>query len=324
MFWKLFVAMVAVLTVALALLVITPASVSYPFDPAEALELGLGFAVLLGVCAWVIRSGLRPLADLREAMDRRDELSEPERVPVTRSDEVGRVAAAYNALLDRLSTQKLRASALAISAQEDERRRISRELHDEVGQTLTAVLLRLQRLESRTSSDIAEEVRGAAEVTRTALQEVRRVVARLRPGVLDDLGLVSALTALATETAGASGVVVHRAVHDVPGRTPDQDLVIYRVAQEALTNVVRHAQARHARLALGPTPGGLILDVTDDGVGLSRPAGNGRNGMQERAWLIGGRLTVGPGPEGGTQVKLFVPMGEDPGTRPQPTQEPTP
>lgn len=309
MFWKLFATMGALLTVAMVLLIVSPASVSYPFEPYEAAELATGFVVLLGATAWVLHSGLRPLAELREAMERRDALSQPERVPVRRDDEVGRVATAYNGLLDRLAAERSRSAALAVTAQEDERRRLSRELHDEVGQTLTAVLLRLQRLSDQAPEALVGDVTAAQEVTREALGDVRRIVARLRPGVLEDLGLVAALTALSSETAQAGGVTVRRSIEYVPETTPEQDLVTYRVAQEALTNVVRHAAATTVSVSLGPAPGGFVLEVVDDGVGLTGPAGNGRNGMEERTMLVGGRLEIGGASGGGgTRVRLFVPL----------------
>ncbi len=311
MFWKLFATMGVLLGVALVLLVVSPASVSYPLEPAEVAELAVGFVVLLGAAAWVLYSGLRPLAELRDAMERRDALSQPERVPVRRLDEVGQVATAYNGLLDRLAAERSRSAALAVTAQEEERRRLSRELHDEVGQSLTAVLLRLQRLSEQAPEDLSGDVAAAQEVTRGALGEVRRIVARLRPGVLDDLGLVAALTALSTEAVQAGGLTVRRSIKDVPGTTPEQDLVTYRVAQEALTNVVRHAGATEVRVSLGVVPGGFALEVVDDGVGLTGPPGNGRNGMEERTMLVRGRLEIGPAPGGGTRVHLFVP--NDPG-----------
>ncbi len=319
MFWKLFGAMAALVTAALVLLIAAPTTVSYPLTGQEAAELGGGLLVFLAVAGWVLRTGLRPLAELQTAMDRRDALSQPERVPVRRDDEVGRVAASYNGLLDRLIAERSRSAALAITAQEDERRRLSRELHDEVGQTLTAVLLQLQRLSDRTPAQLRTDVVQAQEVTRAALAEVRRIVARLRPGVLDDLGLAAALTSLSTETAARGSLAVRRRIEEVPGTTPEQDLVVYRVAQEALTNVVRHAQATQVAVSFAEVDGGFALEVTDDGIGLTGPPGNGQNGMEERAMLVGGGLDIRSpvgGGTSGTRVRLFVPHV------PAPSQEP--
>jgi two-component system sensor histidine kinase UhpB len=155
---------------------------------------------------------------------------------------------------------------------------------------------------------VREELHQVQETTRNSLDEIRRIARRLRPGVLEELGLVSALKALAAEFSTA-GLTVHRRLDtDLTGLGRDVELVLYRVAQEGLTNVARHARARAVDLALRRTPEGVELRVRDDGVGLGDAAeGAGIRGMRERALLVGADLTLGPAPGGGTEVRLRVP-----------------
>lgn len=323
---KLFLAIAALLIGAVGLLAISPASVSHPVSSAELVELGAGLVAVLALSALVIRRALAPLRGLEAAMERRDEVSAPERAPVLRDDEVGRVATAYNALLDRLAAQETRAAGIALTAQEAERSRVSRELHDEIGQTLTVALLRLGRVS--TPPEHAADVAGAQDAVRTALEQVRTIAARLRPGVLEDLGLVPALTSLATEAARDGGLEVRRDIREVAGTTAEQELVTYRIAQEALTNVLRHARASTVQVGLrregGRVADRLVLEVRDDGVGVDGPAGTGRTGMLERAALVGGQVTVGADRGGGTIVRFSVPLAGPAGESPRPPTGPAP
>ena len=193
-----------------------------------------------------------------------------------------------------------------------ERRRVAQELHDEVGQSLTAVLLGLRQVADRAPADLQQEVLLVQETARAGLDEVRQVVRRLRPGVLDDLGLVSALTALVTEHARLTCAdVCRRLSPDLPPLGPDAELVVYRVAQEALTNVARHADAGRVCVELAPTFAGdaVHLRIVDDGRGLGDGReGAGVRGMRERAVLVGATLTLGSHPEGGTELRLLVPV----------------
>ena len=143
-------------------------------------------------------------------------------------------------------------------------------------------------------------------MARGALEDVRGIATRLRPGVLDDLGLVAALTSLCTDTEKGTGIRIRRRIEDVGTTSHDQDLAAYRVAQEALTNVVRHSGAREARVALVGTGGGVSLDITDDGRGYQGTDGTGLTGMRERAHLVGGTLEISSA-GGGTRVHLHVP-----------------
>jgi two-component system sensor histidine kinase UhpB len=139
---------------------------------------------------------------------------------------------------------------------------------------------------------------------------VRRVARGLRPGVLEDLGLVPALGAMVHELMAQTLLDVRRRFdNELPPLTAEAELVIFRVAQEALTNVTRHANARCVEVSLIRRPGAVSLQVSDDGRGIpTETAGAGIRGMRERAIFVGGTLTVGPGPDGGAEVRLDVPL----------------
>ncbi|MHA5051158.1 HAMP domain-containing sensor histidine kinase [Streptomyces sp. SD15] len=315
LFRRIFLLNAAGLTVATASL-LGPVTVSTPILPGEALVVVAGLAVLLVVNAIVLRIGLAPLGRLGRAMVTADLLHPGARAPVTGPAEVAELITTYNTMLDRLETERATSSARALSAQESERRRISQELHDEVGQTLTAVLLQLKRVADRVPGDLREEVRQAQEATRGSLDEIRRIARRLRPGVLAELGLHSALRSLAAEFTGHGLSVRHHLDGDLPPLTEETELVVYRVAQEALTNTARHAGADRAELRLRRVPdglegaggvGGVELLVRDNGKGPGQVReGAGIRGMRERALLIGAAFSLGAGPEAGTDVRLRI------------------
>jgi two-component system sensor histidine kinase UhpB len=179
-----------------------------------------------------------------------------------------------------------------------------------VGQRLTVVLLGVKRALDRVPSDAAEELRLVQENARQSLEEVRRVARGLRPGVLHDLGLVPALKAITDELTANTGLEVQRQFDSrLPLLTPEAELVIFRVAQEALTNVTRHAKAQAVELSLARLPSKVSLRVSDNGLGAATGiVGAGIRGMQERAMLIGGELSVGTRNKGGTEVRLDLPL----------------
>ncbi|MFF2516238.1 HAMP domain-containing sensor histidine kinase [Streptomyces sp. NPDC058086] len=313
LFRRIFLLNAAGLTVATALL-LGPVTVSTPILPGEVLVVVAGLVVLLVVDALVLRIGLAPLQRLGRAMATADLLHPGARAPVTGPAEVAGLITTYNTMLDRLETERATSSARALSAQECERRRISQELHDEVGQTLTAVLLQLKRVADQVPGELREEVRQAQEATRGGLDEIRRIARRLRPGVLEELGLHSALRSLAAEFTTHGLSVRHHLDGDLPPLTEETELVVYRVAQEGLTNTARHAGADRAELRLrrvvgvdGGDGGGVELLVRDNGKGPGRlREGAGISGMRERALLIGAALSVGAGPGVGTDVRLRI------------------
>ncbi|MDT9694778.1 HAMP domain-containing sensor histidine kinase [Streptomyces sp. P17] len=297
LFWRIFSLNAVGLVVAAALL-LGPVTVSTPVLPAEALVVVAGLALLLLGNAIVLRLGLAPLHRLGRAMAAADLLRPGARAVVAGPSEAAELITTYNTMLDRLQSERAAGAARALSAQERERHRIARELHDEVGQTLTAVLLQLKRVADRAPGELREEVGQAQEATRAGLDEIRRIARRLRPGVLEELGLVSALRSLAAEFTTPGLTVRHHIPAELPPLTEESELVLYRVAQEGLTNSARHAGADRAEIGLRPFADGVELVVRDNGRGLgAAPEGAGIRGMRERALLVGAELSVGPGQE---------------------------
>jgi two-component system sensor histidine kinase UhpB len=217
-------------------------------------------------------------------------------------------------MLVRLQDERREATGRVLAGQEAERLRIAQELHDQVGQELTAVLLLLSRLQARAPADLAPAVLEVQSSVRTSLEDLRRIAIELRPEALDDLGLESALAVLCDRFAQRSELEVSCRIPDpLPQLSPETELVIYRVAQEALTNIARHSGSDRAELSLQPEESQVVLIVRDHGRGIDdggRAAGSGIRGMRERAGLVGGALDIhGASPGPGTEVRLHVPAG---------------
>jgi two-component system sensor histidine kinase UhpB len=226
---------------------------------------------------------------------------------------VSELCDSFNSMLDRLEQERRTSGRRALLAQERERKRLARELHDEVGQTLTGVVLQLEGLHRSAPPELAEPVAQLQETAREGVEEVREIVRGLRPQTLDEFGLRSALISLAAGVTERAGVRVRaRLEPELPPLAPEQDLAIYRVAQESLTNVARHANARNADLVLERDDGLVVLRVRDDGRGIrdteAASEGPGLGGMRERALLIGGHLAVYRREGSGTEVRLEVPV----------------
>ncbi len=313
LFWRIFGLNAVVLGTATALLLWAPVTVSVPVLLTEAVILVGGLIVMLVANAALLRIGLAPLDRLTRLMTRVDLLRPGQRLPVAGHGGVAELIRTFNAMLDRLEAERATSSARALSAQESERQRIAQELHDEVGQSLTAVLLGLKRAADQAPEPLRAELQQVQETTRESLDEVRRLARRLRPGVLEDLGLVSALTALTNDFATHTGLKITRHfAADLPPLDPQTELVLYRVAQEALTNVARHAEAERIELRLRRTAGAVVLGIRDDGrgIGIARE-GAGIRGMRERALLIGATLEIDTATDG-THVVLSAPTAKNP------------
>jgi two-component system, NarL family, sensor histidine kinase UhpB len=316
LFWRIFGLNAVVLGAATALLLLAPVTVSVPVALTEAVVLILGLGVMLVANAVLLRVGLAPLERVIRRMATVDLLRPGQRLSVAGHGGVPDLVRAFNDMLDRLEKERAASSARALSAQEGERRRIAQELHDEVGQSMTAVLLELKRAADRTQdTDLRTDLQQAQETTRASLDDVRRLARRLRPGALEDLGLISALTTLATDLSTHTGLVVHRRFDsDLPQLDQQTELVLYRVAQESLTNVARHAEATEVGVRLYRAGDVVRLLICDDGRGIGLAhEGAGIRGMRERALLIGAALDIEAAPEGGVQVSLSAPIPQSGG-----------
>jgi len=301
--------------VTLTIVVLAPGKIS-------ALALDEEVAVVLAAVALVVianvlllRRVIGPLQTLTAFARRVDYSTLTERIPAAQAtSEAGELALTFNQMLGRLEAERREATGRVLGAQEAERLRIAQELHDQVGQELTAVLLGLARISSHAPPCLAEDVLAIQDAVRDSLESVRRIALELRPEALDDLGLSSALAVLADRFSERLGLEVAEHIPaDLPALAPEVELVVYRVAQEALTNVARHSASSRAELTLEQDRDGLLLIVRDEGLGL--PSGNapgtGMRGMAERAALIGARLTIANRySDRGCEVRLEVPLEE--------------
>jgi len=227
------------------------------------------------------------------------------------------------AALEERSAELRRASASLLRAAETERLRIARELHDETGQVLTAIKLELAELERLVAGSPTgtAAARRASDLTGRALESIRATARGLRPAVLDDLGFVPALRTLAEEFAGRTGVAVDLRAAPLdrkPG--PEVQVALYRVLQEALTNVARHAAAARVEIVVGVESGEVVLVVRDDGRGFDPDratapgdARYGLAGMKERVVGAGGRFTMSSAPGRGSRLEARLPLGDTDG-----------
>jgi signal transduction histidine kinase len=235
------------------------------------------------------------------------------------TDEDMRLAEAFAAraavavdLSERVARDALRR---VVGAQELERRRLARELHDETGQALTSILLGLKSLEdAKSDEDLAESTSRVRELVVATLQDVRRLAVELRPSALDDFGLVPALERLVETFREQTGIDVDLEQQLGEERlSSDVETTLYRITQEALTNVVKHADAKHVSIVLTRRNGSVSAVIEDDGRGFSEGQGSdnglGLIGMRERVALVDGRLTVESSPGSGTTLSIEVPSG---------------
>jgi two-component system sensor histidine kinase UhpB len=299
-----------VFAIAAALLASTPVTVSFPLTFDEGLILAVGVAVMVIANALLLRGSFRALTELVQRMQTLDILRPRQRLALRGGRETRTLIEAFNAMLERLEIERRASTRRTLSALEGERRRIGHELHDEIGQRLTGILLQLGRLSAEAPESLRERLADVQEQARAAIDEVGALAWQLRPGILDDLGLLSALQALIETFEEQSDVRIEaRLPAGLDPIAPEVELAIYRIAQEALSNALRHAQARTIELALIGGAEGVTLTVADDGRGISREQseGPGIRGMRERAMFVGGRLRL-ESPRGrGIRLRLEIP-----------------
>jgi two-component system, NarL family, sensor histidine kinase UhpB len=282
----------------------------------------LALAIVLSLCTnlWILQRRFRPLERLIDRIEAIDP-AEPAPLELTQPDpveEIDRLSHAFQRLLERIEDERRRSGQLAMRAQEEERRRLARDLHDEVNQALTAILLRLEALAQETPPERADEVVELKRLVNQAMGELLTLARQLRPSALDDHGLVPAVEAQLKRFSARTSVEMRLRTEGDPHELPEVvQIAIYRVVQEALANVARHAGATAVEVDLTQAEGGVELRVRDDGVGFDLAAipragtagpgaGLGLSGMAERARLVGGELDLRSAPGGGTTVTLRV------------------
>jgi two-component system sensor histidine kinase UhpB len=292
----------------------------------------VGITLSLLINSLILQSALRPMEVLQRTIEHIDRGDTAVRAPV---DEIGdpqlkRFAHALNTMLERLAahtrmieagrSQVRRLSGQVLNAQEDERKRIARELHDDTSGSLARVLLNIEMCEETLPDDLPQaraklrETRVLAEQT---LENVRKMIFGLRPTLLDDLGLAAAVRWYAKNTLEPAGIQVQFEAGSNLGRASAMvETALFRIAQEAITNIVRHASARHARVALAREQSRLLLVVQDDGRGFDVTAKRESNGdhrwglfgVEERVQLLGGTFGIESEIGKGTTLRVEIPV----------------
>jgi len=283
----------------------------------------LGLTVMSAVLlnSLLLRARLEPMERLVRAMTAVD-LSRPgmrAATPARAAKELHELTEAFNRMLTRLEDERREAGRAVLRAQEQERSRIAQDLHDEVNQALTAILLRLSATIQDAPWGLRSELQETQELVSQAMNELLALARQLRPTALDDHGLVAALASQVSDFGQRTGMQVHfRHQGELPTLSDEEQLVIFRVTQESLSNIAKHAGARDVDVELSFV-GRTLLRVRDDGDGFNagsagrnggrvrgRPGGLGLNGMRERALLVGGQLDVFTAPGAGTTIELTM------------------
>ena len=263
----------------------------------------------------LLRRRFEPFERLLAMMERVD-LSRPGRRLELDTDmsgvstDIQRLAATFNRMLERLENERRRSGALVVRAQEEERRRIARDLHDEVNQALTALLLRIEAATQYAPAQLRVELEETKRLADQAMGELLDLARQLRPTALDDHGLVAALSTHVREfDRRGQARATFWADPRLGDLSPDAQVVVYRVAQEALVNAARHSGASRIEVSLEPCDSRIRLQVSDNGSGFAfaeEGKGLGLSGMRERALLVGGSLAVFSEAGRGTTIELTM------------------
>jgi two-component system sensor histidine kinase UhpB len=286
----------------------------------------VGTALVILINGWIIKAALRPLRELSQVVEELgSNRGDVESLLLPGSDpDIRQLANGLNSLIVQLDehNQQLKAlSKRAITAQEEERKRIARSLHDDTGQALTSLIISLERIESKIPPDEVN-LRASLESTRVlakqTLGELRQIIYGLRPTMLDDLGLVSAIRWYARSHLEEAGIrVTVTPLDDIEPLSPELKIALYRIAQEAINNIIKHSHAKSATVSLYQNKGHVHLCIEDDGHGFDVQNTSiqalqhqkwGLLGIEERTDLLGGTVIVNSGPKQGTKLEIIMPQ----------------
>ena len=286
----------------------------------------IGTAFTIMINGWVIKSALQPLAQLSRMVDRMQlDKSELEDYRFKDTDpDISALATGLHSLVLQLEERNRQLQALsgrAIDAQEEERKRIARSLHDDTGQALSMLIINLERLENnhlKDKNDLKSSLASLRELATKTLEELRKTIYGLRPTVLDDLGLVPAIRWYARSNLEEAGIRVEVIAPDESfSLSSELKTTLFRIAQEAINNIIKHSEARSVQITLIQKEDTICLQIDDDGHGFNVTQASeeaytlqhwGLVGIRERAELLEGEVTVVSIPEKGTQLKVTMPL----------------
>jgi two-component system sensor histidine kinase UhpB len=286
----------------------------------------VGIVITLFVNYAIIKSALNPLRELSQALDQPsvEQIRIPEDLNKYEDRDIHRLVTTVDSMLIRLEKRTSQLQALserAIRAQEEERVRIARSLHDETAQTISMLIIHLERIKkmmAHDNPDLSRQVGEAYKVATLLLENLRNVIWDLRPSILDDLGLVPAIRWYAQTNLKVSGVQVEMGRDSEAIRLPPYlETTLFRILQEAVSNILRHANASKVFINLRPEDGHVVLEVKDNGRGfdVEKTTGEavtrkqlGLIGMQERVSLVNGAMKIESTLGEGTTVRVYVPL----------------
>jgi two-component system sensor histidine kinase UhpB len=286
----------------------------------------IGILISLVLNFVIIQAALHPLRELRQIVNRIQEgQAEVNQLAFDDTDpDIHQLTKALNSLISQLETsnQQLRVlSERAINAQEEERKRIARSLHDDTGQSLSTLLINLERLEKHIpvdNNELVSRLSSIRQMTASSLDGLRSIIYDLRPAILDDLGLLPAIRWYARSNLEEAGIQVELNFPDeLPTLPPRLTTTLFRITQEGVNNIIRHSQAKNASITLRTQENEVYLQIKDDGHGFDPAQGYneairmqhwGLVGIQERIDLVGGKMRITSDPEHGSTLQVNVPL----------------
>jgi two-component system sensor histidine kinase UhpB len=285
----------------------------------------VGILISLVLNFFIIKAAYQPLRELRQVVsDIQFGQAEVSKLAFEDTDpDIHHLTSALNSLISQLETsnQQLRLlSERAINAQEEERKRIARSLHDDTGQSLSTLIINLERLENHLptqTSELGDRLRSIREMAADSLACLRNIIYDLRPAILDDLGLLPAIRWYARSNLEEAGIQVDLEFpEDFPALSQPLNTTLFRITQEGVNNIIRHSRAKNACIELGTQANDIFLRIKDDGRGFNLVHGGrapdgqhwGLVGMQERIELVGGKLSISSDPDQGTTLLVTAPL----------------